>query len=171
MHAMDISDTLLLHVANASKGPHQPADGLAALDQALRRHPGHKLFTVLAIDRDRDLVQRIYTNDAVAYPLGGVKPLHRESDFFRQVVQAGVSRICRNRAECHAAFSDHRLIDQLGCESAINVPIRHKGETLGSLNLLHASGWYTPQMIPDLNRFAALAASLLKQVAQCPSTS
>jgi hypothetical protein len=158
---MFTTDTLIQFVADECVAARQPAYGLAALDQALRHHPGHKLFTVLVIDRELGLIQRVYTSDPVAYPGGGVKPLLREGEFFRQVVQAGDSRICRNRDECRAAFFDHALIEQLGCESAINVPIRNKNRTLGSLNLLHESGWYTPQMIPDLNRFAALAATLL----------
>lgn len=158
---MFTTDTLIQFAADECAAAHQPARGLSALDQALSLHPGHKLFTVLLIDWELGLIRRIYTSDPVAYPSGGVKPLLREGEFFRQVVQAGDSRICRNRDECRAAFFDHALIEQLGCESAINVPIRKENRTVGSLNLLHESGWYTTQMIPDLNRFAALAATLM----------
>lgn len=163
---MFTTDSLLQNVVDACVGQQEPTHGLAALDKALRHHPGHKLFTVLVIDRERGLIHRLYTSDPATYPGGGVKPLLREGGFFKQVVQAGDSRICRNREECRAAFFDHELIERLGCESAINVPIRHKGETMGSLNLLHESEWYTTQMIPDLNRFAALASSMLQSVTQ-----
>jgi hypothetical protein len=39
-------------------------------------------------------------------------------------------------------FSDHELIVSLGCESVLNMPVRWRGRTLGSLNLLHEAGWY-----------------------------
>lgn len=139
-----------------------PRHGFAALDHALRRSPGHKLFTVLTIDWARKEHRRVYSSDPAAYPCGGAKPLLEDSAFFRQLIATGESRICRNRDECRAAFFDHALIEQLGCASAINVPIRSDGVTLGSLNLLHQAGWYTPDMVPALERCAEIAASLLR---------
>ncbi|MGD9945699.1 MAG: GAF domain-containing protein [Burkholderiaceae bacterium] len=156
------TDTLLQSVADAATGHDQPARGFAALDHALRRYPGHKLFTILVIDWAREENQRIYTSAPDVYPCGGMKPLRRDSAFFRQVVSDGHSQICRDRSECRAAFFDHELIERLGCESAINVPIRSGSVTLGSLNLLHEAGWYTPDMIPVLTRFASLTVSLLR---------
>lgn len=134
-----------------------------ALDAALREQPGHKLFTVLVIDWAREQNRRIYTSDALAYPCGGAKPLDRGSEFFRLVVLGGQARICPDRQACRSAFFDHALIESLGCESAVNVPVRCKGITLGSLNLLHESGWYQPRMIPALMEIAARAAPLLQQ--------
>lgn len=160
------TNTLLQFAADASKGADQPSRGFAALDQALRRYPGHRLFTVLTINWEREENQRIYTSAPDVYPCGGAKPLRRDSDFFRQVVSGGSSRIFRDREECRAAFPDYALIEQLGCESAINVPIRSKGVTLGSLNLLHQAGWYTPEMVPALTQFASLAATMLRPSAQ-----
>ena len=132
-----------------------------ALDHALRRSPGHRLFTVLAIDTGRAVSRRLYTSDAVAYPCGGTKPLHADNDFFREVVQGGRARICLDQEACRRAFPDHALIDTLGCRSAVNVPIRHGGCTIGSLNLLHQEHWYRPDMVPALMRFAEQAAPLL----------
>lgn len=140
-----------------------------ALDAALRVRPGHKLFTVLAIDWAREQNRRVYTSDAEAYPCGGAKPLHRDSEFFQSVVVGGQARICPDRQACRAAFFDHALIESLGCESAVNVPVRWRGTTLGSLNLLHESGWYQPRMLPELTEFAALAAPLLRQQLSLPT--
>ena len=157
---------LLQSVAKACAALNQPERGFAALDEALRCQPGHKLFNVLAIDWDRGLNQRIYTSHPAAYPGCGAKPLRRDGVFFRQLVEAGESRICRTREECRTTFPDFELIEQLGCQSAINVPIRRQGVTLGSLNLLDESGWYTPQMVPGLHRFGVLAAPLLRSASQ-----
>jgi len=71
------------------------------------------------------------------------------------------SRLCRTRDECRAAIFDFALIDQLGCESAVNVPVRADGRTIGSLKLLHEAGWYTEEMLPTLEPVGALAAALL----------
>jgi len=132
-----------------------------ALDHALRRFPGHRLFTVLAIDGSRAACRRLYTSDPAAYPCGGTKPLHQDGGFFREVVMGGRARICADREACRRAFPDHALFDALGCRCAINVPIRHGGCTIGSLNLLHQEHWYRRDMAPALTRFAELAAPLL----------
>src|SRR6478609_5497923 len=100
---------------------HRESDGEAAfeaLDRGLRRHPGHRLFTVLLIDWDRFENRRIYTSDPVTYPCGGAKPLRPESGFFRQLVVHGQARVCPDRESCRLAFPDYRLIESLGCGSA-----------------------------------------------------
>lgn len=145
----------------SSKQPGQPAGGFAALDEALRRYPGHKLFTVLFIDWSGQNHRRIYTSSPEAYPCGGAKPIRHGSEFFERVVAGSSPRICRSAEECRAAFPDFDLIQSLGCESAVNVPIRAGGVTVGSLNLLHEHGWYTEAMLPTLAEFASVAAGLL----------
>lgn len=147
--------------AKVAKGEMEPLDGFQALDHALSDFPGHKLFTVLAIDWHRAENLRVYTSEPGAYPNGGAKPLNTDSDFYRKVISAGATRLCRTRDECRAAFFDFALIEQLGCESAVNVPVRVDGQTIGSLNLLHQAGWYTEEMLPTLERIGALAAALL----------
>jgi hypothetical protein len=141
--------------------PDQPAAALRALDLALREHPGHKLFTVLEIDAVRRESRRMYSSAPEQYPCEGTKPLRTDSDFYRTVFLAGEPRICRDRDECRAAFPDHALIESLGCESAVNVPVRWNGVTLGSLNLLHEAGWYDASCLPILAVHAALAVPIL----------
>jgi hypothetical protein len=135
--------------------------GTIALDQALRVYPGHRLFTILAIDWSRGENQRIYSSEPASYPPGGAKPLVSSSDFYQEVVLGGRARFCGDRAACQRAFSDYPLIEALGCESAVNVPIRLDGATVGSLNLLHRRGWYDRDMLPPLMLFADYAAALL----------
>ncbi len=162
MQGMPDTNALLQAVANSSTGEGQPARGFAALDNALQQYPGHRLFTILAINWDAEENQRVYTSSPESYPAGDAKPLHRNSAFFRTVVDNKSSRICRNAEECRAAFFDFELIARLGCASAVNVPIISGGMTIGSLNLLHEEGWYTPDMLPVLSQFATLSASLLR---------
>ena len=58
-------------------------------------------------------------------------------------------------------FSDHELIASLGCESVLNMPVRWRGRTLGSLNLLHEAGWYGEDDVAACLPFAQLALPAL----------
>ncbi|WYX08373.1 hypothetical protein WJ973_22515 [Achromobacter xylosoxidans] len=82
------------------------------------------------------------------------------------MVQAGVPRICNDRAACEKAFPDHELIRSLGCESAINVPVRWDGRTIASLNLLHQAGWYRRDMLEELGWYAALSIPVIHRILQ-----
>jgi GAF domain len=137
------------------------ASAFSELDQELSRFPGHRLFTVLAIDWSRNENRRIYTSAPQAYPCGGAKPLRRDSQYFQEVVTAGKARFCLEPEACRRAFADFDLLERLGCESAVNVPIRNGGATIGSLNLLHESGWYRLDMESALMPFADAAAPIL----------
>jgi transcriptional regulator with GAF, ATPase, and Fis domain len=139
----------------------QPENGLAALDKALAATVGHKLFTVLVVDWKRSEYRRAYTNQPQGYPVGGSKPMVKKGAFYDNVVVDGKWQIHRNYEEVKAAFPDHELIRSLGCESAVNVPVRFNGRTVGSLNLLHEARWYTDADLASLSLFAAMAASLL----------
>lgn len=135
--------------------------GAQALDQALRAYPGHRLFTILAINWTRHENQRIYTSEPASYPRGGAKPLVPDSEFYQEVIMGGQPRFCADREACKRAFFDYPLIEALGCESAVNVPVRVDGVTFGSLNLLHRHGWYDREMLAPLMLVAEYAAALL----------
>jgi hypothetical protein len=146
-------------VVAALAAPSQPGSGLAALDAALAGRIGHRLFTVLVLDEARGVSRRTYTSQPDAYPVSGEKPLRRDSEFYALVARQGLPRFCRDREDIIRAFPDHELILSLGCEAAVNMPVRWNGRTLGALNLLHAAGHYTEAHLPALSRFAALAVA------------
>jgi hypothetical protein len=153
---------LLADLRSMSASDDAPWGDMAlTLDHALREVPGHKLFTILQIDWDRNENQRIYSSAADSYPCGQAKPLTPASEFYQEVILGGRARLCADREACRRAFADHALIEALGCESAVNVPIRQKGVTVGSLNLLHRRGWYRPEMLAPLMLFADFAAAIL----------
>ncbi|MBV1795684.1 GAF domain-containing protein [Siccirubricoccus sp. G192] len=79
-------------------------------------------------------------------------------------MQQGVPRFCRNREDIIRAFPDHDLILSLGCESAVNMPVRWDGRTLGALNLLHEACHYTEAQLPALSVFAALAVAPILRI-------
>ncbi|WZB72788.1 GAF domain-containing protein [Achromobacter xylosoxidans] len=151
-------------LARVLAGGSQPQAGLRQLDAALARDLGHRLFTVLALDWTRGLSVRHYSSAPLAYPPGGAKPIVPGGEFHARVIEAGEPRFCADADAIRAAFPDHELILSLGCESAVNVPVRWNGRTLGSLNLLHEAGWYGEDMLPVLRVYGAMAVPLLQQI-------
>ncbi|MDQ2151792.1 GAF domain-containing protein [Alcaligenaceae bacterium C4P045] len=154
----------LLDVAQSLALDRQPDRGLQALAAALATRIGYRLFTVLVLDRQEGISRRFYSSQPVAYPTNGAKPIRTDSEFFARVVEAGLPRICRDRRACEAAFPDHDVIFSLGCESAINVPVRWDGLTIASLNLLHQADWYREDMIAELSGYAALAIPVVQKI-------
>jgi len=154
----------LSDVAQALARGDQPEHGLRAVAAALSARIGYRLFTVLALDREAGLSRRYFSSQPEAYPTGGAKPIDTGSAFYASVVERGEARICADRAACERAFFDHALITSLGCESAVNVPVRWDGQTIASLNLLHEAGWYRDEMLPELSWYAALCIPVIQKI-------
>jgi len=137
------------------------AGRLAAIDRALGEGIGHKLFTVLVVNRARGENQRIYSSLPEAYPVGGAKPIVTGS---LAGVLEGRCRFLDTYDDVKAAFFDHALIRSLGCESCVNVPVMWNGAVIGMLNLLHEARWYGEEDVPTFRIMAALAVPALQQV-------
>ncbi len=75
----------------------------------------------------------------------------------QQVIGRGEPFIGRTAEDIRAVFFDHALIGSLGCESVLNMPVRWRGRTLGTLNLLHRANYYDESDLPIARLFAALA--------------
>ena len=150
--------------ADATALPDQPAASLAALERAADLAFGHRLFTVLAINHAAKQNQRYHSSDPAAYPVGGFKPTPNEGEFFDVLIRDGRPRFVHDRAAIISAFADHATILALGCESAVNLPVRWDGRTLGTVNLLHRAGWYHETDAPEMLRFAALAVPALLHI-------
>lgn len=131
----------LAALAAALAEPGLPAKGFAALETALGALIGHRLFTIMRHDPVAGCNARIHSSQPQAYPPGGRKPL-ADTAWTRQLIREGRPWIGRDRAEIAAHFSDHALIQALGCDSILNLPVRWQGKTIGTLNLLHEAGWY-----------------------------
>ena len=131
----------------------------AALSAALAEWPGHRLFTAMAY-RD-GAGRRIWSSRPDIWPPGGEKPLPRDSELYRMLVEQGVPRLLDGADAIRAAFADHALILAAGCEAAVNLPVRRDGRTIGAINLLHRRGHYAQHDLPRLVILADAAAPLL----------
>ena len=143
-------------VAQALGQAGQPHGLFAALDRATGATLGHRLFTVLRYHPDTQESERLYTNQGTAYPVGGRKAV-RPTPVTARIFGERRPYIGRTAADIRASFGDADLILSLGCESVLNLPVVFDGRVLGTVNLLHAAGWYDEGDLPLGLTFAALA--------------
>lgn len=113
----------------------------AAVADMANTYIGHKLFTIMAFDAETMQVQRLYSSNLDAYPLGGAKG-KRDTEWGRHVLEEGRPFIGRTAEDIRSNFNDHEVIFGLGLESVLNVPVRICGRTIGTMNLLHQSEYY-----------------------------
>ncbi|MEM9108161.1 MAG: GAF domain-containing protein, partial [Pseudomonadota bacterium] len=99
---------------------------------------------LMTFDRASGLAQRCYSNMPDAYPTSGTKSVG-EDHWVAQVLDGKRNFIANDIHAIAGVFDDHELIRSLGCESVLNVPIVVGGEVLGTINMLHEAGFYTPE--------------------------
>ena len=118
----------------------------AALHRLAEATAGVKLFTMTADNPKAGYVRRVYSSDEVAYPMLGTKPIVFD-ETYRKMTEERFVYVVNSVEDMKADFPDLDLIVSLGCGSCINIPIVASGEMLGSVNLLHEEGWYTPERV------------------------
>ncbi len=107
---------------------------------------GMKLFTMTADNPQAGYVRRVYSSDEEAYPVLGTKPIVFD-ETYRKMTEERFVYVVNSIEAMKDDFPDLDLIVSLGCGSAINMPVVAGGEMLGSINLLHEEGFYTPERV------------------------
>jgi hypothetical protein len=123
---------------------------------ALRQAAGVRLFTITVVDREAGLARRAYSSHPVDYPVTGTKPIG-DDGWSRQVLGQGQSFVANTTSEFAIYFGDHALINALGCQSAMNIPVQREGVVAGTVNLLDVEGHFTPERAAELERIVAEA--------------
>jgi GAF domain-containing protein len=135
---------------------HEAYSALQSLAEAV---VGAKLFTVMTVDMTAGLARRAFTNQPEAYPATGTKPIPYNSWF--EVVHTERRPFVANTIEAIAeVFPDHELINSLGCQSVLNLPVVLCDELVATVNLLHETGYYTPERVAAAIRELAVPAKL-----------
>ena len=125
--------------ASIYKALHQEANTLA----------GAKLFTIMVLDNDAGLARRAYTSHPTDYPATGSKPM-RQDRWSAQVIDGKQSFVANSTEGFADVFSDHPLINQLGCESVLNVPVIEQDKVVGTVNFLDGKNHFTPERVTAL---------------------
>jgi len=122
----------------------EPARFYAAVDALVQEVIGHRLLTLMRVDEARAEVERVYSSNPSAYPVGGRKQ-KRGTPWSRVVVDRGEVFVARTPEEVREAFADYALIESLGIGSIMNVPIGWAGRRIGTMNVAHEARRFTEQ--------------------------
>jgi len=137
----------------------------AALSALVADTLGPHLFTVMTLDWRDGLARRAFSNQPDAYPVSGDKPIVRNA-WFETIHDRGEIFVANTIAEIAQVFPDADTIAGLGCGSVANLPVRLRGTTVGTLNLLDAEGFFdaaTVARCKALLRLPAMAAWLVAE--------
>lgn len=147
-----------------------PQSVFASLHTLIDKAVGARLFTVTVLDRKAKLARRAYTSHPVEYPTSGVKPM-RSDGWSELVIDGGKTFVANTTDGFSPYFSDHPLINELGCHSAMNLPVTESGEVIGTVNVLDVEQHFTPERVA---RIEALVAenkpALIKAMRETPMT-
>ena len=134
-----------------------------ALQELVQATVGAKLFTVMTVDMEHDLSCRAYTSDPLNYPTSGTKPINY-GPWFDTVHQQRAYFVANTIEDIAKVLFDHELINQLGCQSIVNMPVIVRGTLIAVVNMLDVAGHYTParvQLIRDVISVPAKLAVLI----------
>lgn len=137
----------------------QPMATFKALEDLVDKTIGVKLFTLMEVDNVRGVARRNYSNMPDAYATSGEKPI-QDNSWTEQVQGRHETFVANSIEEIAAVFPDHELIQSLGCESCMNLPIVVNERVIGTLNCLHDAGHFTPERVgaaESLKQAGALA--------------
>jgi GAF domain-containing protein len=129
-------------LAEALRTADRPPRIYAAIEVLSGEIIGHRLFTIMRFDADRQEVERVHSSLPSVYPVGGRKKKANTAWADHTLHAMKVFRAVR-LDQIRAAFDDHATIARLGLGSILNVPIVFAGRCTGTMNLLHEAGWYT----------------------------
>jgi GAF domain len=144
----------------ALTAPEQPRATLDCLQALIRSEVGARLFTVMTFDVATGLSQRVHSSHPEDYPVSGVKPLSLGL-WSRTVIDERRIFVANSIEKIAEVFPDHELIRSLGCESAVNLPVSFAGAVIGTMNLLDAPGYYTPERVAKIESLSPFAAAAL----------
>jgi GAF domain-containing protein len=152
----DVAHLIALAGTSADPGPLYRAVQRIAAETI-----GWRLFTILRHVEADQAVERLHSSDVEAYPVGGRKPLAKIGAS-HAALEKGEAVLAATKEDVQRAFFDHELIFSLGITAILNVPIRHAGRHLGTLNLCGEEGMYGAA---DIARAKVLAGLLVPVLA------
>lgn len=131
-----------------------------AIDALAERIYQHRLFTVTRSLHETKEVERVYSSNPRAYPIGGRKQ-KQGTEWGAKVLDRGEPLICHGPDDIARVFADHALILSLGIGGMINVPVLLGGRSFATMNMSHAGDRFGEGDLPTLRVLAALLLPLV----------
>lgn len=145
--------------AGAAKSP----DALfEAIHQVAKRRVDAGLVTAMRHDEPAARVERLYSSNPQAYPVGGRK-LKQDSDWSQHVLVERRVLVSAGDDAIKKHYVDHPTIFGLGLHSCVNVPLVSDGRCIGTLNVLNARSIWSDDEVAVARALglAALSAVLM----------
>jgi len=133
----------------------KPSNFYESLDQSVSKVVGHKLFTLMVIDKSRKYVERVYSSNKKIYPLLGTKPIPKNA-WTKRVLIEKKEFLGTNFTQIKKLFFDYETIKSIGCGSIINLPVINNNKVLGTLNILHKENYYNKKHLKNVRDFSQL---------------
>src|SRR5437868_7240993 len=108
--------------ALAAGAARSPAALFAAIAEVAARRVDAGLVTAMRHDEAASTVERIYSSNEAAYPVGGRK-LKRDTGWSRKVLVEHRLLVNAGDDDIRDSFDDHAIIFGLGLHSCIHVPL------------------------------------------------
>jgi hypothetical protein len=153
------AETALTEFDRAIASTRTSDEAFGALRALAEAAVGVKLFTVMSVDMAEGVARRAYTSEPEAYPATGTKPIHH-NEWFDIVHRDRRPFVANTIEEIAKVFPDHELINSLGCQSVVNLPVSLRGELVATVNMLHETGYYTPRRVEIAIRHLSVPAKL-----------
>ena len=150
-------------IETLSTGAGQSPDALfAAITAVAARRLQAGLVTAMRYDEPAATVERLYSSNPAAYPVGG-KKLKQDSDWSQHVLVERHVLVSAGDDAIRKHYVDHPTIFGLGLHSCVNVPLVGAGKCLGTLNVLNARSMWSDDEVAAARvlGLAALSAVLM----------
>jgi GAF domain-containing protein len=148
--------------ALATGAGQSPEALFGAIAQIAKQRVDAGLVTAMRHDEAASTVERIYSSNAAAYPVGGRK-VKQDSDWSRHVLVERKVLISAGDDLIRKHYNDHAIIFGLGLHSCVNVPLVSGGKCIGTLNVLAARPDWNDEQVAAVRALgiAALAGVLM----------
>lgn len=131
-----------------------------AIDALAARVFEHRLFTVTRSLHETAEVERVYSSNPGAYPVGGRKR-KAGTEWGSRVLERGEPLFCHSPAEIERVYADHSVIFSLGIGGMVNVPVLFGGRSVATMNVCHRANRFGEADLPALRIVAALLLPLV----------
>ncbi len=131
-----------------------------AIEALAARTLGPSMFTVNRTLAATQEVERVYSGNEAAYPVGGRKQ-KRDTEWAAVTLLRGEIFVAQGEAAIRRHFDDHERILGLGIREIVNVPVLLAGRSMATMNLSRPAVRFTDAERPAL---AVLAGLLLPLV-------
>ena len=138
----------------------QPRVSFEALRGLAETEVGARMFTVLAFDFVRQVMVRRYSTHPDVYPVDVSDPI-TDTVWERTLIGERKPLVLNDPQAMATLLPNVPELAALGCEAMLNLPIVVAGQSIGALNLLSASGHYTPSRIEAATALVPAAAAIL----------